>query len=81
MKSHCEKLLECLSDYIDGELSPELCKKMEEHLASCEECSCVLEKLKETVNILHSLPKETIPEEKEKEILDSIKKCFPDNLV
>ncbi len=81
MKNHCEKLLECLSDYIDGELAPELCNKIEEHTANCEECACVLEKLKETVDILRSLPVEKVPEQKEKEILETIKKCFPDNLV
>lgn len=81
MKNHCEKLLECLSDYIDGELAPELCKKIEEHTAKCVECACVLEKLKETVNILNSLPVEKVPKQKEKEILETIKKCFSDNLI
>lgn len=33
------KSLERIYTYLDGELSPEACQAIEEHLASCEDCS------------------------------------------
>lgn len=35
----CFQVLEVLSDYLDGELEPELKVKVEAHLAGCEQCT------------------------------------------
>jgi anti-sigma factor RsiW len=48
---HCEDYLKQLSDYIDGTLSPELCKKLEAHMAGCENCTVVVNTLKRTIEL------------------------------
>ncbi len=76
MDEKCKKIMECLSDYIDGEASEELCKMVEKHLEKCNECRCVVENLKTTVEMLHSLPEEKIPEKIEKSVLDRLRKIL-----
>lgn len=51
---NCENLLGSLSEYIDGELSPELCQEIEKHLAGCENCRVVLNTTKRTIDLVHS---------------------------
>ncbi len=57
---NCESLLGSLSEYIDGELSPELCREIEKHLAGCENCRVVLNTTKRTIDLVQS-PTETAP--------------------
>ena len=60
----CENLLGSLSEYIDGELSPELCQEIEKHLAGCENCRVVLNTTRRTIDLVHSpIEKSDIPED------------------
>ena len=49
--SECQKYLKQLSDYIDGELDPRLCAKLEEHLEGCTNCTVVVDTLKRTIEL------------------------------
>lgn len=51
---NCESLLGSLSEYIDGGLSPELCREIEKHLAKCENCRVVLNTTKRTIDLVHA---------------------------
>lgn len=55
----CRKLLGSLSDYVDGELSEELCTALEQHMLDCEDCRVVVDTLRKTVYLYH---KTTEPE-------------------
>jgi anti-sigma factor (TIGR02949 family) len=57
---NCEALLGSLSDYIDGELSDELCREIEKHLAGCENCRVVLNTTQRTIDLVQS-PAEAVP--------------------
>ena len=48
---HCDDLIQNLSDYIDGELEPELCKELEDHLKDCRNCRLMVDSLKMTVKL------------------------------
>jgi anti-sigma factor (TIGR02949 family) len=52
--SNCEKLLSSLSEYIDGELTPELCQEIEKHLSGCDNCRVVLNTTKRTIDLVHA---------------------------
>lgn len=54
----CRHLLDTLSDYLDGELSAELCRELERHLADCENCRVVVDTLRKTIELY----RETVPE-------------------
>ncbi len=62
--SNCESLLGSLSEYIDGELSPELCREIEKHLAGCENCRVVLNTTKRTIDLVQAPAERTgLPDE------------------
>jgi anti-sigma factor RsiW len=54
----CHHLLNSLSDYVDQDLSQELCAEIERHLAGCENCQVVINTLRKTIDLYH----ETAPE-------------------
>ncbi len=47
--------LEQLSDFIDGELAPELCAELEQHMAECTNCRIVVDTLRKTISLYHTL--------------------------
>lgn len=49
----CADLLNSISDYVDGELSPELCAALEEHMAGCENCQVVVNTVRKTIELYH----------------------------
>ncbi len=51
---NCEMLLGSLSEYLDGELSTELCREIEKHLAGCENCRIVLNTTKRTIDLVRA---------------------------
>jgi anti-sigma factor (TIGR02949 family) len=61
---NCESLLGSLSEYIDGGLSPELCREIEKHLEGCENCRIVLNTTKRTIELVHApVEKPDVPED------------------
>jgi anti-sigma factor (TIGR02949 family) len=59
---NCQQLLGSLSEYVDGELSEELCSVLDHHLEDCEDCRIVVDTLKKTVYLYHATAKtEKIP--------------------
>ena len=61
---NCVNLLGSLSEYIDGELNPELCAEIEKHLAGCEDCRVVLNTTKRTIDLVHApIEKPAIPDD------------------
>lgn len=61
---NCQELLGSLSLYIDGELPPELCRELEQHLAECDNCRVVLNTTKRTIDLVHvPLEKPDLPED------------------
>jgi anti-sigma factor RsiW len=49
----CKSLLGFLSEYVDGELSEELCQEIENHTAECQNCRVVVDTLRKTVSLYH----------------------------
>lgn len=61
---NCQELLGSLSLYIDGELPPELCRELEQHLSECDNCRVVLNTTKRTIDLVHvPLEKPDLPED------------------
>ena len=55
----CRSLLGYLSDYVDGDLNPALCREIEQHAAGCNNCRVVVDTLRKTVSLYHELAAET----------------------
>ena len=48
---NCQDVIRELSEYLDGELSPEARRDLEEHLRDCHECQLVVDQTRMTVEI------------------------------
>ena len=48
---NCDDLLKLLSEYIDGEVDPTICRELEKHLADCNPCRVVVDNLRQTVRL------------------------------
>lgn len=59
--AQCQRLLEDMSDYLDGAASAELCAEIERHLASCDDCRVVVDTLRKTITLYHELPQPELP--------------------
>jgi anti-sigma factor (TIGR02949 family) len=53
-KHECNHLLPGISDYLDGELSPDLCIELEQHLATCDKCRIVVDTTRKTIEIFQN---------------------------
>ena len=58
---HCEEALCVLSDYVDGELSPDLCAENERHMAECGNCRIMVDTLRKTVILYREMGHEEVP--------------------
>jgi anti-sigma factor (TIGR02949 family) len=63
--TNCKSLLGSLSDYVDGELSAELCREIEKHIAECEDCRIVVDTTRKTIDFIHAsnYPQTDLPDE------------------
>jgi RNA polymerase sigma-70 factor (ECF subfamily) len=57
----CPDVLTMLSKKLEDEISPEVCAKMEEHLAGCPHCRGRCDSLKKTLAVCSSLPTPSVP--------------------
>jgi anti-sigma factor RsiW len=57
---NCHELLRYLSDYVDGEIDPQICEQIEHHVAGCTDCRTVIETLEGTIALYHALPEKRL---------------------
>ncbi len=70
----CKEILEKLSEYIDGELDPQFCKEIEQHMEDCHPCLVFVDSLKKTITFYKYASPETLPEEVRLRLHDFLKK-------
>lgn len=50
----CKEILAALSDYVDGDLDPDLCRALQKHLADCNPCQIVVDNVRQTITVYKS---------------------------
>ena len=63
MSMTCRELFERLSEYVDGELSQELCEEIRQHMDGCNPCVNFAKTLRTTAELCRRLPSQPIPSE------------------
>jgi anti-sigma factor RsiW len=63
MSMTCRELFERLSEYVDGELSQEICEEIQRHMEGCDPCVAFAKTLKKTADLCRRLPSQPIPPE------------------
>lgn len=59
----CKEVVEMVSDYLEGGLSPEDRERVEAHLAACEGCTSYIDQMRETIRLTGMLTEEQVPVE------------------
>jgi predicted anti-sigma-YlaC factor YlaD len=57
----CQELVEVITDYLEGALSPEDRLRFEEHLSVCSGCRNYLDQMRTTIRATGALKQESIP--------------------
>lgn len=70
----CNELVEIITDYLEGSLSPQEKARFEEHLALCEGCRTYLEQMRLTIRATGMLSEESIPAPAKHELLRAFRK-------
>ena len=65
----CQELVELVSDYLEGALSPEDRLAFEEHIAVCPPCRAHLQQMRDTIRVLGQLTEESNPPRTRDELL------------
>lgn len=71
----CRELFAALSEYLDGELDPEVCSRMEDHLGDCPPCQAFLGSLRRTVDLTRNLPKKGLPEDLKAKLVEAYRRA------
>ena len=59
----CQEVVEMVTDYLEGALSPADRRRLERHLAGCEHCTEYLAQMRETIRLAGRLtPQDLTPE-------------------
>jgi anti-sigma factor RsiW len=59
----CRELVELITDYLEGRLSPVDRSRFEAHLDECEACRTYLDQFRRTIRVLGRLPEESLSAE------------------
>ena len=57
----CQELVEIITDYLEGALSPADRARFESHIRACGNCTAYLEQIRQTVAVVGRLREEDIP--------------------
>ncbi|HHZ83338.1 MAG TPA: hypothetical protein EYN18_08730 [Nitrospirales bacterium] len=71
----CEEIFTVLSEYIDGELSKELCEAIEAHNGNCPPCQAFVETYTKTIELVRTQPAEPLPSAVKDELSAALKRC------
>lgn len=64
----CKEIFRRLSEYLDGELTPEVKKKLEQHLRDCEPCVDFILTFEKTIELCKRYPLECPTEKIKKDM-------------
>ena len=70
---NCRQVVELMTDYLEGALSPVERARFDEHIAGCDGCRAYLEQLRTTRKVLGRLADEPVPAEVERDLLEAFR--------
>ena len=65
----CQEVIELLSSYIEGALTVDDRRRVDEHLALCDGCTTYLEQMRETIRLSGMVTEEQVPEDEKAALL------------
>src|SRR5690606_38700973 len=74
--SQCPDILSMYSQHLEGDIDQELCRRLENHVASCERCKSQCDSLKQTLALCGSASEARVPEQ----LRESVRRALRDFL-
>jgi anti-sigma factor RsiW len=65
----CRELVELVTDYLEGALSPGELQRFERHISGCDNCTLYLAQMRETIRITGTITTDDLSPEAERELL------------
>lgn len=69
----CHELVQLITEYLEGALSADDRRRVEEHLEVCDGCRRYLEQMRETIRLTGMLTEEQIPDEHKETLLEAFR--------
>jgi anti-sigma factor RsiW len=69
----CQEVVELVTEYLDGVLSPADLQRFEAHIADCDACTGYLEQLKLTIELTGTLTIDDLSPDVESALLDAFR--------
>lgn len=69
----CQELVELVTAYLEGDLSPSDRSRFEDHIAVCDGCTSYLEQMRTTIRVTGMLTPESLSEEASTELLSAFR--------
>jgi anti-sigma factor RsiW len=69
----CAKLVELVTDYLEGKLPDPERRRFDAHLATCDGCATYVEHMRATIAVAGHLPEPELPPELQGRLLDAFR--------
>ena len=69
----CQQVVELVTGYLEGSLGRRDRRRFEKHLRACDACSRYLEQMRETLDLLGTVPVDTLSTEAQSTLLDAFR--------
>jgi predicted anti-sigma-YlaC factor YlaD len=69
----CHEVIDLLSDYIEGAMSTDDRRRVDEHLALCDGCETYLDQMRESIRLTGMVPKDDVPDEQKTALLSAFR--------
>jgi anti-sigma factor RsiW len=69
----CQEMVELVTDYLEGTLEPRDHQRIAEHLSGCDACARYVEQMRETLNLLGTVPVDTLSPEARSTLLEAFR--------
>ena len=73
----CQELVELVTDYLEGALSPGEAARFDDHIGRCTGCAAYLEQIRQTIALTGRLTPESLSPEAERELLEAFRGWRP----
>ena len=70
---NCQQVVELVTDYLEGALGWRDRRRFEKHLQGCEACGRYIEQMRETLDLLGTVPVDTLSTEAQSTLLDAFR--------
>jgi predicted anti-sigma-YlaC factor YlaD len=69
----CQQVVELVTGYLEGSLGWRDRRRVEKHLRACEGCGRYIDQMRETLDLLGTVPVETLSTEAQSTLLDAFR--------